>query len=50
MKLAPGNQMVNFDVQSLYTNVIVEESLHIIQQKRTEDETILKRTKLSDNK
>lgn len=37
----PGDQMVTFDVESLYSNVRVKESLHIVQQTLTEDEMSL---------
>ena len=48
-KIDPEEKLVSFDVESLFTNVPVEESIEIIKRRLREDMTVEERTSLSRN-
>ena len=50
IKVQDDEMMASFDVTSLFTNVPVDESVHIIRSKLQDDETLEDRTPLSPNR
>ena len=50
IKVQDDEVMASYDVLSLFTNVPVDESVHIIRSKLQDDETLEDRTPLSPNR
>ena len=48
-KIGPEEKLVSFDVESLFANVPVKESIAIIKRRLQQDTTIEERTSLSRN-
>lgn len=47
VEISPEDYLLSFDVESLFTNILLEEDLNIMRKKLAEDETLMDQTDLS---